>query len=337
MSLQSSDLHVVAGYSNHRRYQVRPRLLKLWLQHMLDSGVTLTVVQHTLGDRAHDLDPDKDPNLKHVNLVSLRGGPEQEIWLQHALYNVGFSRLPEDAKFVAWQDTDLFYIRDDWPLETLHMLQHHRIGQTWTHSVDLDPNGNVIANEWDNLIDRSFCAAWHRGDVEPLTTRAMLGAGSTTDWRRHTGFGWAIRRDILRGLGRLIDWLVAGSGDYHMALGFCGQLRALVAKALREGWDKKYSAAYYRKLLEWADRCDEWVRQDIGVVDGTILHSWHGSKKNRYYGAREEILTEAHFDPDRDIGYDVHGVPMLVGDNRALRDGLRRYGRMRQEDSVDID
>src|ERR1700733_7993952 len=190
MALTASDLHVVAGYSNHRRYRVRPRLLAYWLEHMLDSGVTLTVVQHTLGDRAPDLDADKDPNLKHVNLISLRGGAEQEVWLQHALYNVGFSRLPDTARWVAWADTDLFFVRKDWATETLHMLQHHRIGQAWTHSVDLDPNGNVIANEWSNLVDRSFCAAWHRGDVEPLTTRAMLGAGSTTDWRRHTGFMW---------------------------------------------------------------------------------------------------------------------------------------------------
>jgi hypothetical protein len=336
MSLSPSDLHVVAGYSNHRRYQVRPRLLKYWLEHMLDSGVSLTIVQHTLGERAHDLDPATDPNLDHVNLISLRGGPEQEIWLQHGLYNVGISRLPDGAKWVAWMDTDVWFSRKDWAIESLHMLQHYRIGQPWATAVDLDPNGNVVPNEWGRTVDRSFSAAWREGHVEPVVSRAMLRPVGSQDSGSHTGYCWVIRRDVMRSLGKLLDWLIAGLGDYHMALGFCGRLRSMVEQALRDGWDERYSPAYYRRLLEWAARCDEYIKQDIGVVEGTILHSWHGSKKTRFYGAREEILTEAHFDPDRDVGYDVHGLPMLVGDNRILRDGLRRYGVMRSEDSIDV-
>lgn len=335
MPLSPSDLHVVAGYSNHRRYAVRPRLLNLWLEYILDCGVSLTIVQHTLGERAPDLDPETNPHLRRVNLVNLRGPAQYEIWLQYALYNVGFSRLPDTAKYICWQDTDVQHIRSDWVMETLHMLQHHRLGQTWASAVDLDPKQNAVKNEWGNWVDRSFCAAWRAGDIDAAPSKAMLQKGSTADWRSHTGYSWAIRRDTLRGIGRLLDWLVAGSGDYHMMMGFSGRLREMVKTDLGKGREKAYSPSYYRRLLEFADRCDAHVKQDIGVVDGLILHPWHGSKKNRFYGAREAILTEAHFDPDRDITYDASGLPALAGDNRALRDGLRRYNTMRNEDSID--
>ena len=78
------------------------------------------------------------------------------------------------------------------------------------------------------------------------------------------------------------------------------------------------------------------VRQDIGCVPGTILHGFHGSKKNRVYLSRKDILVESKFDPDRDLTYDWQGIPSLKGDNRLLRDGLRRLMVIRNEDSIDL-
>lgn len=339
--MRADQLHVIGAYSNPRRYQVRPKLLRPWVEHMLDSGVTLTLVVHNFGERDCDFDPHEFPGVK---MIELRGGPEHELWLQYALYNHGlYAAMNAGAKYLCFQDTDIRFTRKDWAAETLHMLQHHPVGQTWTTSADLGPDGSVIPNEWGNWVDRSFCAAWKAGDVEITdgpyaqpVTKAMIAADRKRDWRQHTGYSWAIRADALKKLGRLPDWLIVGSSDWHMALGFAGKLRQMVHDAIRDGGEQKYSPGYYRKLLQFAALCDEHIRQDIGVVPGHVLHGWHGPKRNRFYGAREQILTEAHFDPERDIIYDGQGLPSLCTDNRPLRDGLRRYNGLRNEDSIDV-
>jgi hypothetical protein len=330
--MPSEYLHVVGVYSNPRRYASRIRLLHEWIEHMLDSGVSLTVVEHAFGDRPYELPPSSDV----IDIVQVRGGAEHELWLKEGLVNMGFARLPDNAKYLCWEDADIRHVDKNWAAETIEMLQHHRVGQTWSHSMDLGPRNECVKNEWGSDVDRSFSAAWLAGDVEMLPeaySRALLANKSEKDWRQHVGYSWAIRRDALRGLGRLLDWMVTGSADYYMALGFCGKLRGLTTKDVA---GDKLSAGCIRRLREFAARCELYIKQDIGYVPGTILHGWHGPKRSRQYIDRKDILVESKFDPDTDITYDVHGLPTLVGDNRLLRDGLRRYGMQRNEDSVDL-
>jgi hypothetical protein len=97
-----------------------------------------------------------------------------------------------------------------------------------------------------------------------------------------------------------------------------------------------YSPGYRRRLLEFAALCEMHIKQDIGCVDGTIVHGWHGNKRLRFYNARDQVMRESKFDPDLDITADFNGLPTLCRDNRVLRDGLRRYGTLRNEDSIDL-
>jgi hypothetical protein len=333
--MRNDLLHVIGVYSNPRRYKARSRLLREWINNSLDSGVCLTVVEHAFGERPYEFEP-AEPALTPTNLVQVRGGPEHELWLKEGLINYGISHLPETAKYVCWEDTDIKHERGDWAAETVHMLQHYRVGQTWTHSVDKDPNGNIARNEWGNDVDRSFCAAWLAGDIDPLAdnygnllvqSRALLANKSERDWRQHYGYSWAIRLECFKGIGRLLDWMVTGSADYHMAMAFAGHLQK---------FDPRMKPGYIRRLKEFAARCEAHIKQDLGCVDGTIIHGWHGAKRNRFYLSRFEILSESGFDPDVDLAYDVHGLPTLISDNRLLRDGLRRYNMQRNEDSIDI-
>lgn len=341
--MKASDLYVVGVYSNPRRFAARETLARSWINAQLQTGTSLTFVEHAFGERPFLFDK-ADPLTKHFNLVQLRGGPEHELWLKEPMVNRGFadvlSRYP-DAKYLCWEDTDIQHTRPDWAIETIHMLQHHRVGQTWTHSIDKDPSGNCARNEWGDDVDRSFCAAWLAGDIEmpaadygggPLACltqpRDMFQRhGEAWDGRSHFGYSWAIRAETLRAIGRLIDWLITGSGDYHMAICFAGLVHKL---------DERMTPGYLRRLREYAARCDLHVRQDIGCVDGMVLHGWHGRKKDRQYLSRFDILTNSDFDPDVDIAFDVQGLPSLCTDNRILRDGLRRYNTQRNEDSVDL-
>ncbi len=345
--MKPGDLYVVGGHANPNRFTTPTRNVRRWVEQTLDFGANVTLVEHAIGVTPYAFSKD-EPLFAHVNLVQIRGTADHLLWLQHALYNRGFASLPDRA-FEAdcglcWQDTDITHQRPDWAMETLHMLQQHRVGQTWTHSIDFDPGMNVAVNDWGNEVDRSFCAAWLAGEVDMKTgpyakpaARALLPTGAARDWRSHTGYSWAIRGRELRKLGRLMDWMVTGSGDYHMAHAFAGNLHQLIADDLAAGNDRTYSPGYFRKLRWFADIAETVIQQDIGCVPGIIMHHWHGSKRLRFYGGRDDINKESHFDPDVDIAYDAHGMPFLCGDNRALRDGLRRYNRRRNADCIRVD
>jgi hypothetical protein len=326
-------LHVVAVYSNPRRYLSREQLARLFIAHMIASGVRLTFVEHAFGERAFAFDPVQAVRGGWT-LVQVRGGANQELWIKEALQKVGIRHLPANWEYLALIDADITFAKADWASETVHMLQHHRLGQNWSHSVDLGPNGEVLRNEWGNDADRSFAAAWQAGDIEVKCdgygpdrrpSRALLKS-RVKDWRQHYGYAWAFRRETWDGIGGLPDWLVTGSADYHAALCFAGKMDASEAYV---------SPGATRRLREFWNRCDAYVRQDIGCVPGTILHGFHGAKKNRVYLSRKDILVESKFDPDTDLTYDWQGIPSLTGDNRLLRDGLRRLMVVRNEDSID--
>ncbi len=332
--MQASDLHVVGVFNNPRRWKSRERLLREWLAHMRESGVTTTLVLHAFGERDHVLAED-DPALHGVRVVRVRGGADQELWIKEALQKVGVRSLPDDWRYVAVIDCDVRFERRDWPMETLHALQHHRVIQPWSHAVDLGPDRVPVPNEWGNHIDRSFAAAWVAGDVsEPARgygvgqpqARTLL-TNAEPDARQHYGYAWAFRRETWDGLGGLPDWIPTGAADYHAALAFSGGVSS---------WQDHFTDECRRRLRAYAELADQHVRQDIGVVSGLLMHGFHGSKQKRGYVTRDQILAESGFDPNRDLRWDWQGIPSLSGDNRVLRDGLRRMNTSRDEDSSDL-
>lgn len=345
--MRNDLLHVIGAYYNFRRSQAPRRLFLEWIEHQLDSGVALTLVEFALGERPYELDAD-DARLKHVQLLQIRGHAANELWIRDSLVNWAVGHLPDHAKYICWDDTDLRHTRADWASETVHMLQHYRVGQTWSHSIDLGPNHEIVPNDWNHETDRSFCHAWLQGDVEPQTRgdcgssgppaahgapiRKQAGAlrkrAPQKDWRAHTGYSWAMRRDVFNQIGGLLDWMVTGSSDWHMAFCFAGYLGAA---------DERMSPGYARRLKEFSRLCDLYVQQDIGCVPGAVLHGWHGRKKDRQYMTRFDVLLESAFDPDVDLARDSRGIPFIVGDNRLLRDGLRRLILQMRPDSIDVD
>ncbi len=329
--MQPSDLHVVAVFNNNRLWRNRLRLLYRFVDHMLASGVTLTLVEHVIGERPFAYE-EGHPQLKHFTYHKIRGDSNHECWLKEGLQKYGISRLPEGVKYIALIDADVFFTRADWAVMTLDMLQCHRVGQPWSYSVDLGPDENPLPDENGRLMDRSFCKAWMDGDVRCVSEDYGLGQPSAEwmlkndvkDWRQHYGYAWSFRADVLSSIGGLPEWLVLGSADYISSMAFAGKLNM----------SKEYdSPGAQRRLRRYAELCDQYVKQDIGVVPGVLHHGFHGSKKKRFYLTRKDICRESNFDPDVDIGYDRYGLPTLISDNRILRDGLRRLSIARDEDS----
>lgn len=280
-------------------------------------GVKLLTVEIAYGDRPFEVTKSSDP----MN-IQLRSW--EELWHKENMINIGIqhlSRMFTNWEYVAWIDADIEFVRKDWLQETVQQLQHHYMVQMWENAVDLSPTGSTIATHY------SFMSQYRQGkpyyyNVTP-TYREHL-------W--HPGYAWAARRSAIDKVGMLIDTAILGAGDNHMAHALVGRIDGTLAHGLHPN--------YVKILKIWQDRAERFIRRDVGYVSGTIIHDWHGKKKDRRYHDRWQILVKRQYNPETDLKRDNQGLYQLHdnGDIRSieLRDDIRAYFRARMEDSTDI-
>jgi hypothetical protein len=301
------NFYVISVISNPVRYHSRYAHYKNFEKHMQESGVKLITVETTFGDRHHKVTQD-DPN--HIKLKTW-----DEIWHKENMINIAASRLPSDWEYVAWIDADVTFLRKDWALETVHQLQHYMIVQMFETAIDTGPTGAVF-NTY-----RGFAWSHVTGQPYPKANKYY------PYW--HPGFAWACRREAFDHLGGLIDFAILGAADHHMAL-------SLIGKG-QDSFPPGANKNYIKMVLDWQDRASHLIKHDIGFVPGSLMHHWHGKKKDRKYWDRWQILTKNDFDPMVDIHKDSQGLYQLTTKKPLLRDQLRAYFRQRNEDSIDFE
>lgn len=317
----SAPLHVVTTVFNSARFRTRWKLYQDFL-HMVERagcGADLTTVEVAFGKRDFAFDPDNTEN-RIERLIQLRTA--HELWLKENAMNLGVQRLPPDWEYVAWIDADISFARSDWADETVHQLQHYPVVQMWTEAQDMSSKHEVL-HHWHSL-------AWAYREGKPLTAGypypyPYYGRGAP-----HPGFAWAMRRDAWDALGGLMDFPIMGSADMLMGLALVGQVEAML--------HRDYHPRYKALIREWQERAECHIRRDLGVVDGLIMHHWHGPKVNRRYASRNDILVETQFNPDTDLTRDWQGLYQITracGSTRVdeLRRRVRAYFHQRNEDA----
>lgn len=299
--LRPSDLHVIAVISNPMRYRSRVRLMREFIERMLRTGVSLTIVEATFGERAPDFHPSPEYNYVRVR-------HDQEIWLKEPMINLGYRSLPEGARYIMWCDADIEFKNPGWVMETLHGLQHFHTLQPFTHVVDMGKHHELL------LTHTGFGYQYDKGDT--------FQTGYGTFW--HPGYAWAYRRSAWEALGGMMDGAVCGAADHHMAAALIGKGLWTVHGETTDG--------YKRMVSEWQTKADALTGRH-GCVSGTILHHYHGPKEKRYYVERWDILINHAFDPYTDLFRDANGMPVLTSAKPKLLQDLRRYLAARDEDA----
>lgn len=311
-------LHVITVISNPVRYRSRYELYRQFeLAMKITPNVVFWTVEMAFGDRPFELTEPNDP-------LDIRLRAWTELWHKENMINIGISRLPEDWEYVAWIDADIMFTRHDWASETIHQLQHFMVVQMFQNAVDLGPDGRLIQSH------QGFCYAYTKDGYNFPNKLKRDGYGYPLRGAyAHPGYAWAARREAIDNLGGLIDWAILGSADYHMATALVGQVEKSIPT---------YTSDRYRKKLHvWQDRAERFIQRDIGYTPGTIVHYWHGKKRDRQYADRWKIIRDNGYDPDLDLKRDYQGLFQLTDRSQKLRDQLRSYFRARNEDSIDIE
>ncbi len=299
-------LYVVTAISNPVRYSARYKLYTEFAKRVEDAGAILYTIELAMGDRKFEVT--EPNNVRNDQVRSFH-----ELWHKENLLNLAIANLPADWEYVAWIDADVTFTRPDWVEETIHQLQHYMFVQMFANAIDLGPKGEPLKSH------EGFVHKWYRGQFSEQSEDYYENG--------HCGYAWAARREALDHVGGLIDWAVLGSADRHMA-------EALIGRASKS-LNRCLSKTYKDMVREWESRAEKYILHDIGYLDGTLVHHWHGKKADRRYVDRWKILTRNGFDPHLDLKRDSQGLYQLTDRNIKLRDDIRAYFRGRNEDSID--
>lgn len=299
------NFYVISVISNPVRYTSRYELYFKFEKHMKESGVKLLTVELQQGDRAFQVTDASNP--MHLQLRTF-----DEIWHKENMINLGIARLPRDWEYCAWVDSDVEFTRRDWALETVQKLQHNYFVQMFQNAIDLGPSGETLA------VHNGFVWSYLQGKP----------AGKDYHGLGHPGYAWAARREAIDFVGTLLDISILGSGDRNMALGMIGQAKA--------SFHSDVTSEYARHIFRWQDRCTKHIKKDIGYVAGSLLHGFHGRKKDRGYQDRWQVLIKNGYDPEIDLQRDWQGLYQLTDRSSKLRDDIRKYFVSRLEDSTDL-
>jgi hypothetical protein len=138
----------------------------------------------------------------------------------------------------------------------------------------------------------------------------------------HPGFAWACTRKAYEKMGGLYEFSILGAGDHNISLSLIGNGEM----SLNENVHKNY----LKSILSFQKNAKN-LR--LGYVPGVIRHYFHGSKKNRKYSERWQILVDHQYDPYEYITKRFDGL--LVPTKKCpkeLLDDIYNYFKERNED-----
>ena len=321
-------LHVASAYSNPFRWRTRRELFNDFRQHMKQQpNVELYVGELAYGDRPFEV------TGEHSNDAQFR--TTSELFHKENILNETVKTFPFDWKYGAVVDGDFTFTRHDWALEAIHQLQHYDFVQLFSTYTDLSSKG--YGGNVPGRVAKSFAQTYidngHRlppAWVDPTGFDSSYGYGCG-GWQSPgaTGGAWAFRRSAFDTVGGLMDQAILGHGDWFMAFGLVSAPLAVQGNVA----ERRYHPHYVAMIAGWQNR-GALLKKNIGVVDQFALHHFHGSKSNRGYESRDEVLVKYQFDPVADIRRNYQGIYELTGNKPGLRDAIRRYFIARQEDAT---
>lgn len=332
-------LWVVTAVSNPVRFKTRYALYRRFKHHVThDLRLNLLTVEAAFGDRDHQLTDDNledtvvTATLDHgVRTMDVRVRNQSYVWLKENLWNIGVRLLPNDCQYVMFCDADIEFVDENIGTEVIHALQEYRVVQPFETAADLGPQGQITD------VHRSFgwchAAGWtwrplpdgKGGYAAKKPEGVNKNEGFGNAW--HPGYCVAFRKSVLDKLP-LLDTAILGAGDHHMMAALIGKAELSLPARIHKN--------YKKLVMAWQERAARVVCQDLGYVPGTILHYFHGAKKNRRYVSRWDVLVGNQFDPESDMYRNSQGVIELEDRNPRLRDAIRLYFKQRNEDGLDL-
>jgi len=296
-------LHVIVVVSNPCLFATRYILMKEFINRIEieEKNVVLYIVELAYKNQNFII-TDKN-NKRHLQLRT-----DCPLWHKENMINLGVKYLlPENYKAFAWIDADIEFENNTWAIDTLKILNGTKdIVQLFSHCVDMAKN---------KLTMRVFNSAGYQYTKQ----NQYCGAGDNY-W--HPGYAWAITRKAYEKMGGLYEQAILGSGDNIM-------LHCLLKNGINSV-KNRYNEDYIDSVVQYEKKMKN---MRFGYTPGVIRHYYHGSKKNRFYHERWEILVKHQFSPYTDIAYDDVGIIIPTSNfSEEFKQDIFNYFKNRNED-----
>ena len=227
------------------------------------------------------------------------------IWHKENMINLGTKLLPSNWKAFAWIDADIEFESTTWALDALKVLNGtYDVIQLFSHAVDMDKDKSTL-----NIF---------QGFGYSFAKHKKIGKKGLDYF--HPGYAWAITRRAYEKMGGIYDKGILGSGDSIMAMSFINKVNTMNNIC--------YHPDYNNSMLEFQEKSKN-LR--LGYVHGVIRHYFHGTKKNRQYTERWELLKIHQYSP-KDLTYDNGILIPTENCTKEFQDDIMKYFRERKED-----
>jgi len=260
-------LHVIIVVSNPCLYARRYILAREFIKRIEcdETNILLYVVEFAYGNQKFIITDSK--NKRHLQIRT-----DTPIWHKENMINCGVrALLPSTWKAFAWIDADIEFESTTWALDTLKILNGSKdIVQLFSHALDMDKHKNPMT------VFSSFTYQY--------CNEKKYGGKGLEYW--HPGYAWACTRKAYEKMGGLYEYGILGSSDNIMAL-------SLISNGIK-AIDMKSTDGYKQTVEEFQNKVKHFR---MGYIPGVIKHHFHGSKKNRKYTERWQILVNHVYDP----------------------------------------
>ena len=295
-------LHVIIVISNPCLYRKRYVLMKEFIERIErdEQNVLLYIVE--LAYKGQDFFITQSNNENHLQLQT-----DTPLWHKENMINLGVQKLlPQNLKAFAWIDCDIEFESPTWVKDTLKILNGSKdIVQLFSHAIDMNRNKDTMS------VFSSFGYQYCKEKSYETKTK--------DSW--HPGYAWACTRKAYEKIGGLFEYGIIGGSDNTLAL-------SLINNGLHL---HKQSNENLKKCLLNFQKNVKTLR--LGYVPGVIRHYFHGSKVNRKYMERKQILLKYNYDPLTMITHDINGV-IIPTDKcpKGLIEEIMSYFNERNED-----
>ncbi len=266
-------------------------------------GLKLICVELAFNDNPYELTNNDADILIQIRTASV-------LWQKERLLNIAFKSLPQDCDKIAWLDCDILFEDDSWIKLASEKLEKYAVVQLFENALFLEKD--LKKENAGHFI--SFVKNVETSGLDEFYKK-----------NNYPGFAWAARREIFENRG-FYDKAIIGAGDGIMALSFINSVSMAIPDF------------YYRKIrfciLSWAKEIYPLVKNSVNYLPLTIIHLYHGEKKNRAYKKRDYILSYFKFDSDNDIKINEDGVWTWNSNKKFLHQAVYDYFFSRNEENV---
>ena len=207
-----------------------------------------------------------DPNA----FMKLRANRSHILWQKERLLNELVTRLPAQYTKIAWIDADVLFLDTHWVELTCCALDNYPVVQLWGNWYHSDGNGTLHE-----------CY----GSIGHLGNNYMTAGG-------HPGGAWGAHRSIFP----LYDAHILGGGDSIAIESWVGMTSSFTVDNMEPHFKSHYQ--------QWSAKAFNKVRGRVTALPCGATHLYHGSRTNRRYASRWEILRDGEYDPKVSIKID---------------------------------